>query len=34
MLVFWAGVGHSCPAQSKAIRIQSCTEKALFKRAS
>lgn len=32
MLVFWAGVGCSHPAQSKAIGIQSYTEKALFKK--
>lgn len=32
MLVFWAGVGRSHPAESKAIGIQSYTEKALFKK--
>lgn len=32
MLVFWAVMGHSHPAQSKAIGILSCTEKDLLKK--
>lgn len=32
MLVCWAGVDGSYPAQFKAIGIQSCTEKALLKK--